>query len=174
MRNKSFILSLIAVFVVFAGVLASCKEDSAKSDTIKKNETRTNAGGKIILVVYFSHTGNTREIADMIHLNTGGDISEIRAVKTYPDDYEALKKVAKQELNSGDNPALKTKISNIRSYNIIFIGYPIWWGTFPAPVRTFLSENDLSGKTIVPFSTHLGSGLGRSVSDISKLCPKSR
>ena len=128
---------------------------------------------KNILVAYFSHSGNTCEIADQIHKSMGGDIFEIQAVKPYPHDYDAVVNQAKQELNSGYKPALKTKIENIKSYDLVFIGYPIWWGTFPAPVKTFLSEYDFSGKTIVPFCTHEGSGLGRSVTDISKLCPKS-
>ena len=128
---------------------------------------------KKILVAYFSHSGNTREIANQIHKSVGGDIFEIQSVKPYPHDYDAVVEQAKQELESGYKPALKTKIENIKSYDLVFIGYPIWWGTVPAPVRTFLSEYDFSGKTIVPFCTHEGSGLGRSVTDISKLCPKS-
>ncbi len=126
-----------------------------------------------ILVAYFSHSGNTREIADQIHNGVGGDIFEIQAVKPYPHDYDAVVKQAKQELNSGYKPALKTKIEKIESYDIIFIGYPCWWGTIPAPIVTFLSEYEFSGKTIAPFCTHAGSGLGRSSADISKLCPKS-
>ena len=100
-----------------------------------------------ILVAYFSRSGNTREIASQIHKNVGGDIFEVQAVKPYPSDYNALVKQARQELESGYKPALKTKIENIKSYDLVFIGYPIWWSTFPAPVKTFLSENDLSGKT---------------------------
>jgi flavodoxin len=128
---------------------------------------------KKILVAYFSHSGNAREIANQIHKSLGGDIFEIQTVKTYPHDYDAVVNQAKQELDSGYQPALKTKIENIKPYDLVFIGYPIWWGTFPAPVRTFLSEYDLSGKTIAPFCTHAGSGQGRSVTDILKLCPKS-
>ncbi len=126
-----------------------------------------------ILVAYFSHSGNTREIANQIHKSMGGDIVEIQTAKLYPNDYDAVVKQAKQELDSGYKPALKRKIENIESYDVVFIGYPIWWGTIPAPVRTFLSEYDFSGKTIAPFCTHEGTGLGRSVTDISKLCPKS-
>ena len=128
---------------------------------------------KKILVAYFSHSGNTREIANQIHKSVGGDIFEIQSVKPYPDDYDAVVKQARQELDSGYKPALKTKVENIKSYDLVFIGYPNWCSTFPAPVKTFLSEYDFSGKTIVPFCTHEGSGLGRSVTDISKLCPKS-
>jgi flavodoxin len=128
---------------------------------------------KKILVAYFSHSGNTREIANQIHKSVGGDIFEIQPVKPYPHDYDAVVQQARQELDSGYKPALKTKIENIKSYDLVFVGYPIWWGTIPAPVKTFLSEYNFSGKTILPFCTHEGSGLGRSVTDISKLCPKS-
>jgi flavodoxin len=68
---------------------------------------------------------------------------------------------------------LKIKIENIKLYDLVFIGYPNWCSTIPAPVKAFLSQYDFSGKTIVPFCTHEGSGLGRSATDISKLCPKS-
>ena len=128
---------------------------------------------KKILVAYFSYSGNTREIANQIHKRVGGDIFEIQVVKLYPDDYNAVVKQARQELNSGHKPALKTKIENIKSYDLVFIGYPNWCSTVPAPVRVFLSEYDFSGKTIIPFCTHEGSGLGRSATDISKLCPQS-
>jgi flavodoxin len=128
---------------------------------------------KKILVAYFSHSGNTREIANQIHKSTGGDIFEIQTVKPYPDDYDAVVQQAKQELKSGHKPDIKTKIENIKPYDLVFIGYPNWCSTIPAPVMAFLSQYDFSGKTIVPFFTHEGSGLGRSVTDISKLCPKS-
>ena len=128
---------------------------------------------KKILVAYFSHSGNTRVLANSIHKITGGDMFEIQAVQPYPDDYDACVQQAKQELNSGHKPALKTRIENSTLYDVVFIGYPIWWGTIPAPVRTLLSEYDFSGKTIAPFCTHEGTGLGRSVTDIAKLCTKS-
>jgi flavodoxin len=128
---------------------------------------------KKILVAYFSYSGNTREIANQIHKNAGGDIFEIQSVKPYPDDYDAVVQQARQELKFGHKSALKTKVENIKPYEMVFIGYPNWCKTIPAPVRTFLSEYDFSGKTIVPFCTHEGSGLGRSAADISKLCPKS-
>ena len=124
-------------------------------------------------MVYFSHSGNTRALANQIHKSAGGDSFKIQAVEPYPEDYDACVQQAKQELNSGYQPALKKGIENIASYDVVFIGYPIWWGTIPAPVRTFLSEYDFSGKTIAPFCTHEGTGLGRSVTDIAKLCSKS-
>jgi flavodoxin len=123
-----------------------------------------------ILVAYFSHSGNTREIANQIHKKVGGDIFEIQPVKPYPNDYDAVVKQARQELDVGYKPTLKTKVEDIGAYALIFVGYPNWWYTIPRPVATFLSAYDLSGKSIAPFCTHEGSGLSQSVSDISKLC----
>ena len=133
----------------------------------------TGTGRKKVLIIYYSRSGNTREIANQIHERVGGDIIELQTVEPYPDEYEEVTKQAKQELNSGFKPALKTKVEKIGSYDVIFVGSPNWWGTIAAPVKTFLSEYDLSGKTIVPFITHGGSGLGRSVTDIATLCPNS-
>jgi len=130
-------------------------------------------GGKNILVVYYSRTGHTREVARQICEKARGLIFDIQPVKPYPDDYEAAKKQAMEEQTSGFKPALKTKVRDIRSCDIIFVGTPIWWGGISAPVKSFLSQYDLSGKTIAPFTTHGGSGLGQSLSDIAALCPSS-
>lgn len=165
MNKIIFVLSITAVFFVIIGVSAQTNYAA--------EETMLFSGTKKILVAYFSHSGNTREIANQIHQMVGGDIFEIQAVNPYPKEYDAVVKQARHELDSGYKPALKTKVENIKSYDVIFIGYPIWMGTVPAPVKTFLSEYDLSEKTIVPFCTHGGGGPGRSVTDVSKLCPKS-
>ena len=136
-------------------------------------ESQVVATSKKILVVYFSHSGNTRTIANQIHKKLGGDIFELIPAKAYPKDYNVVVEQAKQELRSKFKPALKTNLGNIKPYDIVFIGYPNWWETIPGPVRTFLSETDLSGKTIVPFCTHGGSALGSSIDDIRRLAPKS-
>ncbi len=124
------------------------------------------------LSAYFSHSGNTRIIAHQIHESVGGDIFEIVPVDPYPRDYDEVVEQARKELSKEYRPNLKTKVENMKSYNVVFVGYPIWWGTIPMPVATFLSEYDFSGKTIVPFCTHEGSGLGRSAMDIKQLCPQ--
>jgi flavodoxin len=158
--------------ITVAGILAGVATLLFTSlSTIHAAETST--GGKKILIVYYSRTGNTRELANQIHKIVGGDILELQPVEPYPEDYEAAKERASQELKSDSKPALKTKVKDIWAYDVIFVGTPIWWGTMAAPVKTFLSQFDLSGKTIITFCTHEGSGLGRSVADISKLCPKS-
>ncbi|MBF0528371.1 MAG: flavodoxin [Deltaproteobacteria bacterium] len=126
-----------------------------------------------VLIVYYSRSGNTRETANQIRQMPGGDIVEIQTVVPYPDDYDTVTKQARKELSSGYKPALKTKVGNIMSYDVIFVGSPNWWSTIATPVKSFLSEYDLSGKTIVPFITHGGGGLARSATDIAALCPHS-
>lgn len=128
---------------------------------------------KKILIAYFSHSGNTREIAVQIKNATGGDLFEITPVAPYPTDYNAVVDQAKKEINSDYRPPLKAKNEHISDYDVIFVGSPNWWSTIAPPVATFLSSHDLAGKTIVPFMTHEGSGMGRSVSDIKKLCQNS-
>jgi len=116
--------------------------------------------------------GNTEILAKIIQEATGSDIFRIESTKKYPDDYTETTEVAKAELNDDIRPELADYIDDIDSYDMIFLGYPIWWGTFPMPVVTLLSKYDLSGKIIVPFCTHEGSGLGHSEKDIAKFCPK--
>ena len=142
-------------------------ESKVKSD----NTSRTRKNNT--LVAYFSHSGNTRVIANQIRESFGGDIFEILSVDPYPSDYDECVEQARKELREDYRPKLKTKVKNMESYNVVFVGYPDWWGTIPRPVAVFLSEYDFSGKTIAPFCTHEGSRLGRSVTDIREFCPQS-
>jgi len=162
--------SRTTLFYLLALLLAITSGGNAQ--TARKEKTSLPNLSRKILVVYFSHTGHTRDIAKQIHRQVGGDIYEIVPVTPYPEDYDQCVEQAKRELNSGAKPALKSQVPKVQSYDVVFIGYPNWWGAFPAPVRTFLSQTDLAGKAIAPFCTHEGSGLGRSVKDIAKLCPK--
>lgn len=147
--------------LVALGLLMNC--NVAKAQTIAKSDK--------ILVVYFSHSGNTKLAAEKIHNLVGGDIFAIEPINAYPEEYRVITKQAKKEITEGFKPALKSKVDNIENYDVIFVGSPCWWSTIAPPVTTFLSENDLSGKTVIPFMTHGGSGLGRSVADIKTLLP---
>ena len=126
-----------------------------------------------ILVAYFSRSGNTRKIANLIQQEVGGTIHEIRPQDPYPSSYDAVVDQAKIEIRTGYRPPLQSTLYHIESYDTVFVGSPNWWNTIAPPVATFLSEYDLSGKTIVPFCTHGGGGLGRIGRDIAKLCPQS-
>ena len=117
--------------------------------------------------------GNTEVAAKMIQKLTGADILRIATVKQYPTDLTKTTEVARQELQQNARPELSSDVDNLDSYGVIFLGYPNWWGTMPMAVCTFLEKHDLSGKTILPFCTHEGSGMGHSESDIRKLCSSS-
>ncbi len=125
-----------------------------------------------ILVAYFSHSGNTRIVANNIHKSVVSDLFEIKTINPYPQDYEAVKKVAKEEQQSKARPILKDKVGDFKKYDVIFLGYPNWWGTIPMPVATFLLSYNFAGKTIVPFCTHEGSRMGDSEDDIKHLAPQ--
>ncbi|PZX11749.1 flavodoxin [Breznakibacter xylanolyticus] len=137
-----------------------------------KMQAQNNTSGNKILVVYFSHTKNTKEIATQIQQLTGADLFELVPSRDYTTDYQALIEQAKKEINADYKPPLKNNLQGIDQYDVIFVGSPNWWNTFAPPVATFLTSHDFSGKTIVPFITHEGSRMGRSEADMKKLCPK--
>ena len=126
-----------------------------------------------LLIAYYSHSGNTEKIAELICGETGGMLFKIEPAAPYPASYDAVVAQAKKEISAGFRPALLEKGANTADYDTIFIGTPNWWSTMAPPVASFLSENDLSGKTVVPFCTPGGGGLAGIARDIEALCPRS-
>ena len=114
--------------------------------------------------------GNTEVIAEMVADLTGGDLFEVETVKTYPADYYACIDEAKAELRQNARPELKAYPDSLDGYDTIFVGYPNWWGTMPMAMFTFLEHYDWSDKTICPFCTNEGSGMGSSERDLKKVC----
>ena len=114
--------------------------------------------------------GNTEIVAEMIADITGGDLFEVDTVKTYAADYYECIDDAKAELREGTRPELKAYMDSLDGYDTIFVGFPNWWGTMPMAMFTFLERYDLSGKRILPFCTNEGSGMGKSESDLKKIC----
>ncbi len=162
---KSFLTVLLAVLT--AGT--ACGQN--------KNDMNQKA-----LVIFFSHAGenysvgnievgNTKIVADYISEITGADQFEIVAEKNYDMPYMDLIKVAQDEAKAGELPAYKGDV-DVAPYDVIFIGGPIWWGTYPQVMFTFFKDHDLSGKTVIPFTTHEGSGLASTVQDIKKTWPE--
>ena len=114
--------------------------------------------------------GNTEVAANMIQKLTGSDIFRIDTVKTYPEGYQETTEVAREELRGNARPEISGQVDNMADYNFIYLGYPNWWGTMPMAVFTFLEAYDFGDKTIIPFCTHEGSGMGSSERDIEKIC----
>ncbi len=159
---------------------AQASSGGKEPETAGENHTDPFSDSRI-LIAYFSHTGenyevgviekgNTRIIADMIAEETGADMFEIRTVNPYPDIYEECTDVAKKEQNESARPEILDPPENLDEYDTIFIGYPIWWGDLPMAVYTFLENYDFSGKTVIPFCTHAGSGLSGTQSRIEDTC----
>lgn len=114
--------------------------------------------------------GNTEIVAEFIQKVVGGDLFEVETVKPYSPDYYACIDEAQKELRANARPEIKAYPENLGSYDVIFVGYPNWWGTMPMAMFTLLEKYDLTGKKIVPFCTNEGSGMGSSERDLKKIC----
>ncbi len=114
------------------------------------------------LVAYLTRSGNTRVIAGTLQRALGADLFEIRPASPYPEDYEQHVAQATRERDSGYEPSLAATLDNIAAYGTVFLGFPIWGETAPPPIRSFLKSHDLRGKTLRPFITHGGYGIGNS------------
>ena len=119
------------------------------------------------MVAYFSYSGTTRTVANAISERTGGDLFEIAVQDGYSNVYTE----SNREIRKDERPALKDTVEHMDEYDIVFVGYPNWNADLPMPLYTFLEEYDFSGKTIIPFNTHGGSGFSRTVQTISELQP---
>ncbi len=188
---KSILSLVLCIGCVFA--LAACgqqnstttdnTESTVSNNTVAENNTddsadstpeESSAGDSNILVAYFSWSGNTQQVANWISDKTGGELFRITPEVEYTED-DVFDR-AQDELNSGTRPPLSSHIDSetMAEYDVIFVGFPIWWYDLPMPVWSFLEEYDLSGKTIIPFFTHNGSSSGASsISTLTELCPDS-
>lgn len=161
-------------------------ENAEFQTTMEKSETEgeTIASSGKILIAYFSQAGeqykvgvvekgNTEILAEAIAEETGGTLFHIEKEEEYPDTYDELTDIAKAEQNENARPKLKGSVENFDQYDTIYLGYPIWWGDLPMPVYTFLENYDFSGKTVIPFCTHEGSGNAGTQATLEKLLPDS-
>ncbi|WP_281540734.1 flavodoxin [Maribacter aestuarii] len=128
---------------------------------------------KRTVIIYLSRTSNTKAVAEMIQNEVGGDLVGVELENPYPEDYDAIVKQVADENASGFLPPLKTKVDMVQ-YDTIFFGFPTWGMQLPPPMKSFLNENDLKGKTLIPFNTNAGYGLGSSLKTIRQLSPNSK
>ena len=142
-------------------------EDVSEEPTEEPEIVETDVNDGNVLIAYFSYTGNTEEVAQMIAEYTGGDLAEIQRAEEYGD----LQEEAEAEILDGLHPEITMSVDSIEEYDTIFVGYPIWWDEAPAMIATFLAENDFSGKTIIPFCTSASDDIDNSLHIFGELCP---
>jgi len=126
-----------------------------------------------MLIVYLSRTKNTETVAKIIQKQLGGKLVELELVNPYLENYKEIVAQVDRENEEGFLPELKTKINDLDSYGTIFLGFPTWDMQMPPPMKSFLTNNDLSGKTVIPFNTDAGYGVGSSFKTVEKLCTNS-
>ncbi len=173
--KKTFAL-LMAVLMMFT--LVACGNEKTTTDNSQAAESTpthdskptddTENKGDKILIAYYSATGNTKEVAEYIAKETGGDLFEITPTQPYTSDDLNWRKdgsrvnVEHEDESKRDIPLVKTTPDNFSEYDTVYIGYPIWWAIAAWPVDNFVKDNDFTGKTVIPFCTSTDSGLGRS------------
>ena len=153
----------ITLLLITIGLCITCGCSNAQSMLDKK-----------ILIVYLSRTNNTKAIAEIIQKNVGGKLVAIELEKPYPENYKATVQQVVDENASGYLPPLKTKIDSIQNYDIVFVGFPTWDMQMPPPMKSFLHQYDLSNKTVIPFNTNAGYGVGSGFETVKELCPHSK
>jgi flavodoxin len=127
-----------------------------------------------VLIVYLSRTNNTKTIAEIIQRNVGGRLVALELEQPYPEDFMATVQQVVKENEAGYLPPLKTKIDSIEKYDVVFVGFPTWGMKMPPPMKSFLHQYDLSDKTVIPFNTNAGYGVGSGFQTVKELCPNSK
>jgi flavodoxin len=153
------------MMIVTICLYSSCSK-AQSSVELEKDSLNTNN----ILIVYLTRTKNTKTVAQIIHKQTGGKLVELELQNPYPENYKAIVDQVARENETGFLPPLKTKIDSIEKYDTVFIGFPTWGMQLPPPMKSFLSQYNLKGKTIIPFNTNAGYGVGSSFDKIKELC----
>ena len=162
MKRLNFMLVLATV--TLTAVSCGPKQESKNEEAPKEKTPK-------MLVIYYSQTSNTQGVAKEIATKLGADLEEIVPMELYEGDFQATIERGKKELDEGTYPEIHPIKANVADYDVIFIGYPIWFGTYAPPVFTWLNQVDLSGKKVVPFCTFGSGGLESSVKDLAKAEP---
>lgn len=195
MRN----VTKMIMIALLSFALIGCSQSNERENTVDLTNNTNGETQKIdankILITYFTVpetdgtdtsssasrvatnngvVGNTEYIANIIQENIGGDIFQIETQQTYPGTHDRLLEFARKEIDNNERPELKSEIANLDEYDTIFIGYPNWNADLPMPLYTFLEQYNFSGKTIIPFTTHGGSGFSGTIGTIADLQPNAQ
>lgn len=190
-KLQKLLFAALLVTALF-GCSQNNENNNNTNDSTSQTETQQQISAENILITYFTVpetdgtdtsssasrvatdngvVGNTEYVAQVIQNQIGGDLWQIETVQNYPETHQPLLEFAHDEMEQNERPELKSEITNLDDYDTVFIGYPVWNADLPMPLYTFLENNDLSGKTIIPFSTHGGSGFAGTISTIQQLQP---
>ena len=168
MKSTTFIMHMLLGFFL---LISACSSSQTKDTNAKENPA---LNPDKILIVYLSRTNNTKAIAEIIQRNVGGKLVAIELEKPYPENYEATVQQVVKENETGYLPPIKTKIDSIQNYDVVFLGFPTWGMKLPPPMKSFLKQYDLKDKTIIPFNTNAGYGVGTGFQTVKELCPGSK
>lgn len=164
-KSAKFLFLITTIVCLFSGCSkAQEKPQDEKESLMDKN----------ILIVYLSRTKNTKAVATIIHKSVGGSLIELELQNPYPEDYKTIVSQVANENETGFLPPLKTKIDNIEKFDVVFVGFPTWGMQLPPPMKSFLKQYNLEGKTVIPFNTNAGYGIGSTFQTVKELCPKSK
>ena len=153
---KTCFLLLMAIAPVF---FCSCTAQETKKEKGK------------LLIVYLSRTNNTKQVAEIIQKEVGGDLVALELKEPYPENYDSIVAQVAEENKSGYLPPLKTCIDNFNQYDVVFLGFPTWGMRLPPPMKSFLNKYNMSDKTVIPFNTNAGYGIGSSFKTVKEMCP---
>lgn len=162
---------MINLLIVFSLLFSACSTSGLKDGVAKTNVVSDTSK---ILIVYLSRTNNTKAIAEIIHKNAGGTLVALELEKPYPDNYQQTVQQVVHENEEGYLPPLKTKIGSMENYDVVFVGFPTWGMRLPPPIKSFLTQYNLSGKTVIPFNTNAGYGTGSGFDTVKELCKDSK
>ena len=172
MKKILFVLMALLCLMGLAGCGGSTKTDNTVAP--KKAEAAESVKGKKALVVYFSYGGQTAKVAKAVQEATKADIFEVKTVTPYPQGYHDCLDYAKNEKNRNIHPEIQGNVPNIKDYDIVYMGFPIWWYDAPMSIYSFIDKHDLSGKAIVSFCTSGGSPISEATPGLRKALPNSK
>jgi flavodoxin len=165
MKRITVLLLTISTMLCLASGPSRAQQSAANSQRVSTV--------KNTLIVYLSRTNNTKAIAEIIHQRVGGTLVALELETPYPADYRATVQQVVRENETGYLPPQKTKIDRIEQYEFVFLGFPTWGMQLPPPIKSFLHQYNLKGKTVIPFNTNGGYGVGSSFETVKELCPQS-
>lgn len=165
MKRIAILLLTISTVLCLASLPSRAQQSRPNSQRVPTE--------KNILIVYLSRTNNTKAIAEIIHQKVGGTLVALELKTPYPADYRTTVQQVVRENETGYLPPLKTTIDRIEQYDFVFLGFPTWGMQLPPPVKSFLHQYSLKGKTVIPFNTNGDYGVGSSFDPVKALCPQS-